>query len=209
MDKLELKNIKKLGLLGGTFDPPHIAHLRIAEEVRENFGLEKIAFIPTAYPPHKKLEEYSPFQHRLEMVKLAIKSNPFFLCLDIEKDIKPSYTLKTLQILKKNLPNTEFFFIIGPDSFVSINTWWKWEELPKWAHFIVLTNRTQIFSLDYFKNLAKKLYKNLAEKFLFFENTPLNISSSKIRKLVKEKKSIKYLVLEEVEDYIKKHKLYK
>ncbi len=200
--------LKRLGILGGTFDPPHIAHLRVAEEVREAFSLDKIVFIPAGFPPHKKPGSYSSFDHRWQMVKLSIKTNPYFFCLDIERHQKPSYTLNTIKTLNKLYPQTEIFFIIGPDAFLSINTWWKWRELPEWTNFVVLISRNHTFSLEKFKEKAKELFGKKAEAFFFFENTPMAISSSAIRKLVKEGRSIKYLVVPEVEEYIKQKGLY-
>ena len=200
--------LKRLGVLGGTFDPPHLAHLRIAEEVREEFSLDKVAFIPAGFPPHKEPNSYSPFHHRWNMVNLSIKKNLHFFSLDLEKEEKPSYTLNTLKRLKALYPQTELFFIIGPDAFFSISTWWRWRELPEWANFVVLMRRGEASRLEEFKAKARKLFGEKAEAFHFFENTPLSISSSMIRELVKQEKSIKYLVVPEVEEYIKKEGLY-
>jgi nicotinate-nucleotide adenylyltransferase len=200
--------LKRLGILGGTFDPPHLAHLRIAEEVREEFSLDRVAFIPAGFPPHKKPSTYSPFHHRWHMVTLSINQNPYFFALDIEKDQRPSYTLNTLKKLKKLYPKTQLFFIIGPDAFFSIHTWWRWRELPDWANFVVLMRREETSRLEEFKVRARELFEEKAEAFFFFENTSISISSSMIRRLVKQGRSIKYLVVPEVEEYIKKEGLY-
>ncbi|MFN3568553.1 MAG: nicotinate-nicotinamide nucleotide adenylyltransferase, partial [Caldimicrobium sp.] len=110
MGKSELN----IGLLGGTFDPPHIAHLRIAEETREAFQLDEIWFIPAGYPPHKARPE-APYENRLEMLKISIKDNPFFKCLDLEREEKPSYTLKTLEKLHFLYPHYKFYLLLGWD----------------------------------------------------------------------------------------------
>ncbi len=205
---MDRSGLKRLGILGGTFDPPHLAHLRVAEEIREAFSLDKVVFIPAGFPPHKKEGSYSPFNHRWYMVNLSIKGNPYFFALDLEKEEKPSYTLNTLKKLKILYPQTELFFIMGPDAFFSIHTWWRWRELPDWANFIVLMKREGPLKPEDFELRAGKLFGEKAKAFFFFENTPMGISSSMIRRLVKEKKSIKYLVVPEVEAYIKKEGLY-
>ncbi len=199
----------KIGILGGTFDPPHFGHLRIAEEVREFLNLKKVIFVPAGYPPHKKEGTYSSFSHRFEMVKLAIKDNPFFEVSDIEKDENPSYTLKTLQKLQKLLPSCQLFFILGIDAFSSIDSWWHWEKLFKYAKFVVVRRPLE-------GEILKKKISHLLQlpfvkkKVLFFENSTLfEISSTQIRELVKAGRSIKYLLPEKVEEYILEHYLYK
>jgi nicotinate-nucleotide adenylyltransferase len=211
MDKSELK---KFGILGGTFDPPHLAHLRIAEEVRENWELDKVFFIPAGIPPHKKEGSFSSFEDRLQMVKLAIEGNPYFEVLDIERVIIPSYTLKTLQRLKEIYPESEKYLIIGWDSFCEFETWWNYEEFLDYTNIIVVPRGIKDWdlALGYFHNKIRELWKDndKALKKVFFGKTTLfDISSTLIRKLVSQKRSIRYLVPEKVYWYIKEKGLYR
>ena len=211
MDKSELK---KFGILGGTFDPPHLAHLRIAEEVRENWELDKVFFIPAGIPPHKKEGSFSSFEDRLQMVKLAIEGNPYFEVLDIERAIIPSYTLKTLQRLKEIYPESEKYLIIGWDSFCEFETWWNYEEFLDYTNIIVVPRGIKDWdsALGYFRNKIRELWKDndKALKKVFFGKTTLfDISSTLIRKLVSQKRSIRYLVPEKVYWYIKEKGLYR
>lgn len=210
MDKLELK---KIGILGGTFDPPHIAHLRIAEEVRETYQLERIWFIPAGLPPHKKEEFISSFEDRFKMVELAIEGNSYFEVLDIERDIKPSYTLKTLQKLKENYSESEFFLIIGWDSFCEFETWWNYERFLDYTNIVVVPRRVKTWEevQAYFYNKIRELWfeEKAIKKVFFCPTVSFDISSSLIRKLTKQGKSIRYLVPEKVYFYIKEKRLYK
>jgi len=208
MDKLEPK---KVGIFGGTFDPPHIGHLRIAEEVRENLSLEKIWFIPAGYPPHKKEGSYLPFEHRFYMTMLSIKDNPFFEILDIKKNEKPSYSLKTLQKLRKKYPKTEFFFIIGWDSFQQFETWWHYQKFLEYTNIIVVSREKIPFeeAVKIVKERSNYLWgKKYTNKVIFLKTISLDISSTFIRNLCRLGKSIRYLVTEEVYSYIQKERLY-
>lgn len=208
MDRLELK----IGILGGTFDPPHIAHLRVAEEVRLHFSLDEIWFIPAGYPPHKK-RLYAPFEDRYNMLFLSIKNNPYFKVLDIERNEKPSYTLKTLQKLKTFYPHYDFFLIIGWDSFEEFETWWHYEKFLELAKIVVVSRGHRNWEGVYEKlyQKAQKLWnqvKDLENKVFFLQVFPLEISSTKLRELREKKHSIRYLVPEEVYFYLEERGLY-
>jgi len=209
MDK---SGLKKIGILGGTFDPPHLAHLRIAEEVREAYLLDKIFFIPASVPPHKKNYTVTPFKDRLKMVELAIQSNNFFEALDIEKDIIPSYTLKTLQKLKETYPEVEKFLIIGWDSFCEFETWWNYEKIVNFANIIVIPRRLISWEKieEYFYKKVKELWAEEAfNRVYFFKIKTFDISSTLIRNLYKEGKSIRYLVPDSVFFYIQEKGFYR
>lgn len=204
---------KKIGILGGTFDPPHLAHLRVAEEVREAFGLQEVWFIPAGYPPHKKVETLSSFDHRFNMVSLAIKDNPFFKALDIEKHVKPSYTLKTLKRLNASYPEVEFFLIIGWDSFYQFETWWNYQEFLQYTNLVVVSRGLKGSEAlkEAFLQKLNQLWEDdfSKERVFLLEVTPLDISSSMVRSLVKNGRSVRYLVPEEVLTYILEHQLYR
>jgi nicotinate-nucleotide adenylyltransferase len=185
----------KIGILGGTFNPPHIGHLILAEEIREKLNLDKIFFIPTNIPPHKEINDIASL-HRLNMVKLSVEDNPYFEVLDLEiKRGGISFTIDTLKELKKKFPQDVFFLIVGSDLAQTFSAWKDFEEIKKLARIVVAQRKEYI--------LEEK------ENFILVEITQIDISSSQIRDKIEEGRSIKYLVKEEVEEYIENHQLYK
>jgi len=192
----------KIGIFGGTFNPPHYGHLIVAEFIREEVGLDKIIFIPCSIPPHKQNDEYlsqiaSP-EHRFEMVKLAIIENKFFEVSDIEiKRGGVSYTIDTINYLTSNFPGEEFYLLIGADQFAEFHTWRKPEEIVQKVKLIV------------FNRPGFSVPQTRFSKFATFITIPnIEISASAIRKRIKIGKSIKYLVPQAVEEYIFANKLY-
>lgn len=211
-----------IGIMGGTFNPIHFGHLRIAEEVREVFGLDKVFFIPTYQPPHKENGSLISPEYRLEMVRLAINDNPFFEVSDIEiKRGGRSYSIETLKELHKKYPKTDFSFIVGADSFNDITTWCGYEELFKFTSFIVIPRPGypvkkigEVLPVElarkFWYDAEKAVYANDYGTFVaYMETTLFGISASGIRKTVKEGKSTRYILPKEVGDYIAKNKLYK
>ena len=143
-DKLEIfrKNNQKIkiGIMGGTFDPIHYAHLATAEFIRDKYKLDKIVFIPSGNPPHKQDYKVGDKYNRYNMVILATQNNENFIVSDIEvKRNKKTYTIDTLRELKKIYPNTEIYFITGADAICDIETWKEVEENFKLATFIAAT----------------------------------------------------------------------
>ncbi len=216
---------RKLGILGGTFNPVHFGHLAAAEEVRTRLKLDLILFIPSAMPPHKHDENVPPAVHRMEMVRLAVAENPAFEPSDIEiMRGGRSYTIDTIDELRRIHPADELFFITGLDSFQEIKTWHRWQDLLARCRFVVLSRPGYRFSdlakIDFLKAAAADLEgldrgsrtRSIvyAGAFaIFLETIPLyDISSTDIRKRVREGRSIKYLLPEPVETYIIKNKLY-
>ncbi len=211
----------KIGILGGTFNPIHYGHLRIAEEVRERFNLTKVLFIPSGIPPFKIYgTELISAHHRAEMVRLAIKSNPFFEISYIEiKREGISYTVDTLEILKEQYPDSTLYFIAGADAVADLPKWKRPHRILELAEFIVVTRPgTPLLGL---KNLLTygipedglmRFIKEEIEEFhhrpFYFERvSAISISGSLIRSFMKAKKSIKYLLPEEVEYYIIKNRI--
>lgn len=196
----------KIGILGGTFNPIHIGHLIMAEYIRESIPLDKVIFIPVGEPPHKKHTERS--EDRFNMVKIAIESNPFFDISSIEMDRKgSSYTIDTIKQLDTIYPEDKLYFIIGADSLLDIMNWHKAEKLLQIVDFIVVGRN----SLD--KDHIVKNIENLTSKYganiIFLETPSIEVSSTEIRKRVKEHKSIRYLVPNSVREYIIERNLYK
>ena len=218
------QNKRKVGIIGGAFNPVHYGHLRAAEEVRIKLGLEKILFIPSGNPP-LKIKDLADASHRYEMTRLSIETNPFFDISDIEyRGSRKSYTVETLTALGERHPENEFFLILGNDSFLDIPAWYQPERLMELANFVVVSRPGFRFSdlsprisavpetLSALDVRALEMYHLRLEsgRELFLLNiTPMDISATAVRTLVKGGKSIKYLLPEKVESYIILHKLYR
>ncbi|MCX7785656.1 MAG: nicotinate (nicotinamide) nucleotide adenylyltransferase [candidate division WOR-3 bacterium] len=188
---------KKIGIFGGAFNPIHLGHLVTVEEVRERLKLDKIIFIPTFLPPHKK--KIVDYRHRRSMVKLAIKNNPNFEISDIEKRIKgKSFTIETLKLLSKKYPKARFYLIIGADEYLLLNTWHEPEKLSQYATLVVMLRPRQEIDTIYPKFVNTKIIKV----------TQIDISSSEIRQAIKLGRSVRYKICDAVYNYIKKNKLY-
>lgn len=196
--------LKRVGIMGGTFDPIHNAHLIIATYAQEQYDLDEVIFMPCGNPPHKN--DVTDSEDRLTMVKIATNNNSLFSVSDYEimkSDI--SYTLTTIQHFVKNNPNTEYYFIIGEDSIDAIYGWYKPEEILKLCKILVFPRNGNEFDLGYKIDTAMK---NLGGEIDLIEAPNIEISSSMIRLRVSSGNSIKYMVPENVEKYIKENKLY-
>ncbi len=187
----------KIGLLGGTFNPIHYGHLILGEQVSGQLGLDRVIYVPSFMPPHKSNRDVISAFHRLKMLRLAVGDNKHFSVSDAEiKRRGKSYTIDTLREIKKQNPAAELFFLCGSD-LVS--------ELPSWK------NIDEIFQLAKFV-LAKRpgFGKRLSGKsFLKIHVAQVDISSSLLRALVRQGRSIRYLTPDSVVTYIEKHKLYR
>lgn len=212
----------KWGLLGGTFDPIHLGHLRCAEEIREALGLEKILFVPAAQPPLKR-NDITPFPDRLKMIRLAVRNNPAFSVSALEGRRKGrSYSIDTVRLLiERHGKALELFFILGQDAFRDIRLWKDWEDLLALCHFVVMTRPgcgdedlgdilTPPLAARYRYVRNRKAHRGPAGTFIFFRPvTCLEISSTGIRKRLAGGASVRYLLPRRVIDYILRHALYK
>lgn len=204
----------KIGLFGGTFNPVHLGHLRVAEEVRESFYLNKIIFIPSGAHPLKKFDILDGI-HRLKMLELAIAENSNFELSDFElKQKEPSYTVNTLAYFKKVYKTDILFFIMGADAFCELRLWYKYEELLKMIDFIVMSRHgfNNLETSDLIEHIESDScfrIKNSDKKAFFVSVTPFPISSTQIRQMIRSGRSIRYLVPKEVLKYIEENKLYK
>mgnify|MGYP001104135278 CR=1 FL=1 len=213
----------KRGILGGTFDPIHIGHLRCAQEILEMLELEKIVFIPAAHPPLKTRGDITPFDHRIEMIRLAAEGNRSFDVSDIEERREGiSYSIETVKyFLKKYGGALKLYFILGQDAFQKIEMWKNREELLSLCNFVVMTrpgysvkHLSEILPPDFASRFRYSEdsdgFKGPAGSSIFFrEVTLLGVSSTDIRNKVKDGKSIRYIVPESVCDYISEHLLYR
>lgn len=200
----------KLGILGGSFNPIHIGHLIIAEEVYNVHNLSKVIFIPVNLPPHKDANNLAKPIHRYNMVREAIGNLKYLEVSDIEiKRQGKSFTIDTIRLIQKAYgASSEIFLIIGADSVNELDAWKEIKSLSEMCKFIII-NRLG-YSVQNLENLEKILDK---EKVSCIKNNmvyapPIGISSTEIRKRLKNGQSIKFWTSPAVEDYIKKHKLY-
>ncbi|HEK9101443.1 TPA: nicotinate-nucleotide adenylyltransferase [Bacillus pseudomycoides] len=187
--------MKKIGIIGGTFDPPHYGHLLIANEVYDALALDEIWFLPNQIPPHKQDRNITSVENRLDMLELAIGQEEYFsVCLEELKREGPSYTYDTMLQLTKKHPDVQFYFIIGGDMV---------EYLPKWY------NIEKLLQLVTFVGVARPGYTlNTPYEIVTVEIPEFAVSSSLLRKRHKEKKTCKYLLPEQVQVYIERNGLY-
>lgn len=219
-----MRRKKRIGILGGTFNPIHAGHLKAAEDVQKKFLLEKVLFIPSYIPPHKEpVDMTSPF-HRLRMIELAVSSHPQFLASSIEIEAKGrSYSIFTLKKLNKAFPEAIIFFILGIDAFLEIDTWKEYKKVLEQCCFIIvsrpgyrLEEASDALPPEYKKKMIEvrspvKIDDNmiLSYKIFLFPMESLDIASTEIRKNIRQGRSIKGLVPEAVEDYVRENKLYR
>jgi len=213
----------KWGLFGGTFDPIHFGHLRAAQELIELLSLDCVVFIPAFLPPHKTDRVISSFEHRLQMVRLAVSDNERFDFSDVENQ-RPgkSYSIDTVRyFLNSHDEHLELYFITGQDAFDAITTWHQWDELLSLCHFVVMTrpgyeNRglSHILPEDV---AAGYVYNDLNDCFqgpqgnrvYFRKTTFLDISSSAVRQSIQQGLSVQYLVPDRVILFMNEKNLYR
>ncbi len=199
----------KIGIMGGTFDPIHYGHLVIAEQIRQNYNLDKVIFIPVGIPPHKRELRITKGEHRYLMILLATMTNPYLDVSRIEIDKKDiSYTIETMRELKKKYmdKDVEFYFIIGADAISTIESWKEPAELLKMCKFIAatrpgVTNSNMSSMIEYYK-------ENYSADIQTMAVSAVDISSTDIRNRISGNRPIKYLLPEAVEHYIIKNGLY-
>jgi nicotinate-nucleotide adenylyltransferase len=192
--------------MGGTFDPIHYGHLIIAEHVREACHLDGILFIPAANPPHKQEALVTSIAHRYAMTQLATDHNPYFAVSKIEMERQgPSYTIDTIRELKKRDADTEYYFITGADELQDLPGWHESQQLLHICHFIAAARQGCTPDLE----RIYRCFDEAAGAHIHLVDTPeLEISSTDIRKRLREGRSIRYLVPEAVAEYIERKGLY-
>ncbi len=191
----------KIAVMGGTFNPIHHGHLVSAEEVCDQIGFDKVLFIPSAQPPHKSPSDLVPAKHRDAMVNLAIQDNPRFEASRIEIDRGgPSYAIDTVQTLYAIYgKDTRISWIIGADMLIEFQIWKDFSELLDLCQFIATTRpRYDLGAVS----------PELLARVQLVEITDVGISSTEIRKRIRQNRSIRYLVPDRVLRYIQEHQLY-
>lgn len=199
---------RRIGIMGGTFDPIHTGHLATAEAVRVEYELERVLFIPAANPPHKQHSHVETSLHRYVMTVMATYSNPHFYVSSIEIE-RPglSYAIDTvLELINQYGVNTEFYFIVGSDTVPELPSWKDIDRLLEVCHFIAANRPGSAYTLD---DIIKAFGEQGYNRIHSLPTPELEISSTDIRKKVRQGRSIKYIVPESVENYICKENLYK
>ena len=195
------------GLLGGTFDPPHVGHLQIAEEARRKLRLDEVVFIPAGQPWVKAALKVSPAGQRLEMIKLATADKPYFSVNDLEvRRPGPSYTWETLRELRSRYPGDVLYFILGWDNLSSLPSWHHPDRIVK-ASCLVAVPRVGSPPPDLYK--LDELVPGLAAHTVILTAPQIDVSATAIRERVRLGEPIDHLVPEPVAGYIARNNLYK
>jgi nicotinate-nucleotide adenylyltransferase len=220
---VEATREERIGLFGGTFNPVHRGHLRAAQAVRSRFRLNRVLFIPSYLPPHKQTTEMASPQNRFAMVELAVSAFPRLVASPLEIEARErSYSIITLNKIRTIYPEAWIFFILGIDAFLEIETWKSYREVLEQCRFIIISRpgfdlaaARGALPSDYEKSFhhvpeGEELGNDFLEKFRFFLLLipALDISSTEIRRRVRCGRSIRGLVPESVEEYIRRKKLY-
>lgn len=186
---------KQVGILGGSFNPIHIAHLVMADQVGKNLGLDKVSLMPSYLSPHVDEKKSIDAEHRLNMLQLAIEDNPYLDVEMIELERKgKSYTYDTIKQLKEENPDTDYYFIIGGDMVDYLHTWHRIDELVELVNFV---------------GVKREGYSQESSYPIIWVDIPeITISSTEIRKKIVQGCSLKYLVPDKVLDYIAREGLY-
>ena len=200
--------MQRVGIFGGSFNPPHKGHLYIASEAMKQASLDKIIFVPCGTPPHKTLTDMASAKHRFEMTRIALKNNDKFEISDLEiKSEETSYTARTLPQIKLMYPEARLCFIVGGDSFRDMERWYHPEEIFPMAE-IVVVDRGGISR----QSIEEKLFyykEKYSAEITLTKVTPLELSSSAIRKDIAKGKDVSEFVSGEVLEYIQKFGIYK
>lgn len=205
MDKTAAR--KKVGIMGGTFDPIHTGHLILGESAYEQFGLSRVLFMPSGNPPHKKDRQGASNEQRTRMVQLAVEDNPHFeLSLEEMHELGYIYTSKTLQRLTEKNPDTDYYFIMGADSLMYFDQWHEPEIISALCTVVVAVR--DHLSDEQMDLKIKELHDTLHTRILKLETPNMDISSHQIRSWISEGRGCRYYLPDRVREYILKEGLY-
>jgi nicotinate-nucleotide adenylyltransferase len=192
---------ERIGIFGGSFDPPHLAHLIAGELAVEEFGLAKMLYIPAGISPFKQTEHRTSGEHRLAMIQLAIARNSHFEVSDLELQRRgASYTIDTLHELRKQYPSQEFYLFIGFDNLMAFDRWKDPEGI---------LNEAKVVAIARPGSSIEDLPTAFARRTQIFDIPLLDTSSTLVRDRIHTGKSVRYMIPEAVEEYIRKNNLYR
>ena len=199
----------RLGILGGTFDPPHYAHLILAQYACEELSLSKVMFVPAGAPPHKT-HTRTPVEHRLAMLHLAIADNVYFELSRVDVDRPgPHYTIDTVRILQAQYPEATLYLILGEDMYRDLPNWHRPQELVANGKLtIAVTRRPGPNYTDLHLDMHKGVIPNLEKHAVLLAAPLVEFSSTDIVERIKRRQSVRYMVPDDVLKYIFQHNLY-
>ena len=200
--------VRKAGIMGGTFDPIHIGHLILGETAHQQFGLDVVYYMPAGNPPHKQNRKgRATDEQRVEMVRMAIASNPHFeLLLDEMNADGYSYTYRTLERLREKYPENDYYFIIGADSLTDFDTWREPQKIMDNCHMVAATRNRM--APEIFDALLEKRREQFHGDFLKLDSPNLDVSSQNLRAMIRNGSSVKYYLPDDVIAYIQEHQIY-
>lgn len=196
---------EQIGIFGGTFNPPHLGHLILAETAVEDLKLDRVFFVPAGNPPHKTNKPLADAEHRMTMVQLATMNNQRFAVSSVDMDRPgPHYTNDMVAIFREHYPQADFYFLMGSDSLRDLLSWKEPERLIEMAKLVVM-QRPSIYP-----DLTEltRMLPGLLERVYFLDAPEIEISSTDIVKMLRSGQSVRYRVLDSVLDYLKEHRLY-
>jgi nicotinate-nucleotide adenylyltransferase len=203
--KSKIQNLKLVGVLGGTFDPPHFGHLALAENARAQLQLDRVLFVPAGQQPLKRNRNITPAHHRAAMVETAIADNPAFALSRVDLDRPgPHYTADTLALLQATYPEAELIFLIGGDSLAQLAAWHDPAGIVQKARLAVMPRPGWEVDLGELEQTVPGVCKRLA----WLDTPRLDIAASDLRRRARQGLPLRYLVPPAVEAYIHKHRLY-
>jgi nicotinate-nucleotide adenylyltransferase len=195
----------KIGIMGGTFDPPHIGHLVIADQAHAQLGLDKVWFAPVGHPPHKDTQRVSPVHHRVAMTQLAIHDNPHFelTMADVERPT-PHYIATLFEMLRAQQPDYEWYLIMGSDSLI---------ELPRWhrpARLLELVKLAVAYRAGYQPDLVQleQMLPGISARVEWVDSPMIDLASRDLQRRARDGLPLRYVVTREVAQYIASHVLY-
>jgi len=194
-----------LGVIGGTFDPPHYGHLVLAENARLQLQLEAILFVLAGQPPHKPGRPITPVTHRAAMLETAIADNPAFILSHVDVNRPgPHYTVDMLTLLQQNYPAADLFFLMGEDSLAEFLSWRDPAGIVRCVSLVVMQRPGYTPDMEALERAAP----GIRERLIWLDTPPLALSSSDLQRRAREGLSLRYLTPPSVEAYIHAHRLY-
>jgi nicotinate-nucleotide adenylyltransferase len=197
---------RRIGILGGTFDPPHIGHLILAEYAGQALDLERLLFVPAGDPPHKQSEEKTPVEHRLAMLDCVVRDNPRFYISRIDIDRPgPHYSLDMVKLIAADYPDAELYFVMGGDSFHDLPLWHRPADLIELCQLAVMRRPDEAITPDMHEHVLPGLVKHV----VMIDAPLIGVSSTMISERLAAGKTVRYLVGDDILDYIFTHGLYR